>query len=912
MSRWKRRERSAFLPASLVPTLGIAFHSCRIGCCVWLVLCGSVAAAAEAPLHARIDLLVRQAEPGRPAPAASDAEFLRRLSIDLLGSIPSADEARHFLDDRSPGKRTALVLRLLDHPRYAVHMTHVFDVMLLERRNSDVIKQEDWERYLFDSFAANKPYDQLAREILASDGTDPKLRPAVKFYLERNGDPNLLTRDVARIFFGRDFQCCQCHDHPLIDHYHQADYYGLFAFLQRGFVTVDKTKPENKDKPAYFGEKADGLATFQSVFDPKKTKHGTRPRLPGGVELDEPYFPIGAEYQQVAAGAPYPPPKYSRRARLAEETLATANRAFRRNIANRLWALMMGQGLVEPVDLDHPDNPPVNPQLLDLLADDFRAMHYDIKAFLREIALTEAYQRSFDLPPDIAKEARDAHARRLRVEADQKRLAASTAQLDAEIKRDEQALASLRKAADRRGEELTKAETKTAEIKKTADAADEAVAKTQTALADKRAAIKALIEAAAKTRDAAARFPAEKELAEAATKFQARAASIPAEIKQLTATAAQQMEIAKSTARTLEAAQKESCRVAALFTADNVQAAPAARQLQEAVARQHDHLTQLNSLKQAIAAAKSVEDYASHRTAATSAADAVRRAKAHKDIAQQIAAIRRPLVPALEDELSFVGVSFAADEHDARNVKQVLQTAVAELAATQREISEADAELRSAETRAKTERAAAVTELAALSRHWSSRSAVAPLRPLSPEQLGCNVLQALGLVAANRAAAVAELEKQKLTKKQPSSAAPSSAARPVTQPATSAYQVEWQTDLKLRAKLQQFVTLFGAGAGQPQRGFFATVDQALFFANGGQVRGWLAPSAGNLSDRLLKIGNSRLLAEELYLSVLTRRPSDEESAEIDRYLACRPKERSAAVQEAVWALLTSTEFRFNH
>jgi hypothetical protein len=861
--------------------------------------------------------MVRQVEPGRPASGASDAEFLRRLSLDLWGSIPSADEARRFLDDRSPDKRAALVLRLLDHPRYAVHMTHVFDVMLLERRNSDVIKQEDWERYLFDSFASNKPYDQLAREILASDGTDPKLRPAVKFYLERNGDPNLLTRDVARIFFGRDFQCCQCHDHPLIDHYHQADYYGLFAFLQRGYVTVDKTKPENKDKPAYFGEKADGLATFQSVFDPKKTKHGTRPRLPGGVEIDEPYFPIGAEYQPVAAGAPYPPPKYSRRARLAQETLATANRAFRRNIANRLWALMMGQGLVEPVDLDHPDNPPVNPQLLDLLADEFRTLHYDIKALLREIALTEAYQRSFDLPPDVAEDAGRAHARRLRQEAEQKRLAPTTAGLEAEIKRDEQALATLRKAADRRGEELTKAEAKTAETKKAADAAAEAVAKTQAALSDKREAVKALLEAAAKTREAAARLRGDKELAGAAARFQARAASLPAEIKQLTATAAKQMEAAKSPARTLEAAQKESCRVAAQFAAANAQAAPAARQLQDAIARQHDHLTQLNSLKQAIAAARSVENYASHFAAATTATDAVRRAKARKDLAQQIAAIRRPLVPSLEDELEFVRISFATAEHDAGDAKQRVQTAVAELAAAQREVSVADAELRAAETRAKAEHSAADAELAAVSRHWSSRSAVAPLRPLSPEQLGWNVLQALGVVAANRTAVVVELEKQQIQKKQvqkkpPGSAAPANAALPVTLSANLAGQIEWQTDLKLKGPLQQFVELFGAGAGQPQRGFFATVDQALFFANGGQVRSWLAPSGGNLSARLLKIENPRLLAEELYLSVLTRRPSDEESAEIDRYLASRPKDRSGAVQEAVWALLTSSEFRFNH
>ncbi len=127
------------------------------------------------------------------------------------------------------------------------------------------------------------------------------------------------------------------------------------------------------------------------------------------MEIDEPYFPIGAEYQvAMAAGAAYPVPKYSRRAKLADATLATANRAFRRNIANRLWALMMGQGLVEPVDLDHPDNPPVNPALLNLLADDFRAMRYDIKALLREIALTEAYQRSFDLPANVGENASQA------------------------------------------------------------------------------------------------------------------------------------------------------------------------------------------------------------------------------------------------------------------------------------------------------------------------------------------------------------------------------------------------------------------------------------------------------------------------------------------------------------------------
>ena len=117
---------------------------------------------------------------------------------------------------------------------------------------------------------------------------------------------------------------------------------------------------------------------------------------------------------------------------------------------------------------------------------------------------------------------------------------------------------------------------------------------------------------------------------------------------------------------------------------------------------------------------------------------------------------------------------------------------------------------------------------------------------------------------------------------------------------------------KLKGNVAKFVTLFGPGAGQPQHEFFATVDQALFFSNGGELRGWLAPGGGNLADRLMKIDDPKALTEELYLSVLTRLPADDEAADVASYLATRPKEKSAVVQEMVWALITSTEFRFNH
>ena len=128
-------------------------------------------------------------------------------------------------------------------------MQHTFDVMWLERRRSTLVgkgvAEAEWKAYLYQSFADNKPLDELVREILAADGADPELRAAAKFYLDRDAEPNLLARDVGRLFFGHDLQCAQCHDHPLVDDYLQAEYYGLMAFVSRGSVFTD-AKDESK------------------------------------------------------------------------------------------------------------------------------------------------------------------------------------------------------------------------------------------------------------------------------------------------------------------------------------------------------------------------------------------------------------------------------------------------------------------------------------------------------------------------------------------------------------------------------------------------------------------------------------------------------------------------------------------
>ncbi|MCH9058124.1 MAG: DUF1553 domain-containing protein, partial [Planctomycetes bacterium] len=160
-------------------------------------------------------------------------------------------------------------------------------------------------------------------------------------------------------------------------------------------------KPAKK-KPAVLAEKAEGDVKFKSVFTGDEGK--TRPRLPGGQEIDEPTFKKGEEYQVKPDPKKKnirPIPKYSRRAQLAKLATDGTNRAFNRNIANRLWAHMMGRGLVHPVDLHHAANPPAHPELLELLGDEFVAMKFDVKAFLRVLALTKTYQRSFRMPQSL-------------------------------------------------------------------------------------------------------------------------------------------------------------------------------------------------------------------------------------------------------------------------------------------------------------------------------------------------------------------------------------------------------------------------------------------------------------------------------------------------------------------------------
>jgi hypothetical protein len=361
-------------------------------------LAASHSATASKPLHARVDALIAAGHPGyeeQAAPVASDAEFLRRVSLDLNGTIPTAAEAKAFLTDTDPKKREKLIDKLLASPGYARRMAQYFDVVLMERRPDAKVPRAAWEDYLRKSFAANTAYNEFARELLSADGVDPKLRPAAKFYLDRGLEPNLVTKDLGRVFLGRNLQCAQCHDHPQIADYKQADYYGIQAFLNRSFLFPNAAAPT-----AVIAEKADGEVSFNNVFDKAKKTGTTPPRVVGGKPVEEPKAEKGKEYKVAPAANVRPVPAFSRREKLA--AAVTESDLFARAGANRLWAMMLGRGLVHPVDLDHSGNPPSHPELLDLLAGEFAEHQSDVKWLIREIVLSKTYQRSSEVPAALA------------------------------------------------------------------------------------------------------------------------------------------------------------------------------------------------------------------------------------------------------------------------------------------------------------------------------------------------------------------------------------------------------------------------------------------------------------------------------------------------------------------------------
>ena len=330
------------------------------------------------------------------SPVADDAEFLRRVTLDLAGRIPSVPETRAFLDDKAADKRTKVIDQLLagsDHPR---RMEELFHVMLMERQGDHA----EWSKYLRSSFAANKPWDQMVREILRAAPLDEATRGTAFFYtkrLEHVGENPIdypgLTRDVGRLFLGQDFRCCQCHDHVYIDEYKQENFQGLHAYFVNTFLQ-DAAYPTVGEKPTT--KKLGFASVFKKVREGDVSasarrqgdRHSVAEERRGVSEAGRPEDEASRASCVTARWRPWP--RSCRPPRTPPSS---------RNSVNRLWFVMMGRGLVHPLDQFHADNAPSHPELLDLLAQEFVAHKFDVRWLLRELALSQTYQRSSVLPP---------------------------------------------------------------------------------------------------------------------------------------------------------------------------------------------------------------------------------------------------------------------------------------------------------------------------------------------------------------------------------------------------------------------------------------------------------------------------------------------------------------------------------
>jgi hypothetical protein len=191
-----------------------------------------------------------------------------------------------------------------------------------------------------------------------------------------------------------DLQCAQCHNHLFIDDYKQQDFQGLFIVYSNLFLRKDK----DLKFPAVGQKPIAKKQEFMSVFD--KVSLQTGPRLPGGPEFEMQVFEQGQEWLEPPDRKTNFPgiPKYQPLVQIAEHLPSPENPAFTRNIVNRLWCVLMGRGLVHPLDQHHSANPPSHPEVLDLLAKEFAAHNFDIKWMLGQLARTQTYQRDSQLP----------------------------------------------------------------------------------------------------------------------------------------------------------------------------------------------------------------------------------------------------------------------------------------------------------------------------------------------------------------------------------------------------------------------------------------------------------------------------------------------------------------------------------
>ena len=296
-----------------------------------------------------------------PSKPADDATFLRRVYLHAIGTLPSPDEVREFLADRSPDKRGRIIDDVLQRDEYADYWALKFaDVLLVNQNLLGARGAYEFDRWLRQQFRANRPYDEWVRELITATGNSGKYGP-VNFYRAKR-TPEDLTKSISQAFLGIRMDCAQCHHHPF-EKWGQEDFYGM-----TGFFSGLQRKSLNPGRELVY-------------FDAYR---------PANMPL------TGEEIQARPPGGPVPENLETGDARvyLARWMTSSDNPYFARLVVNRIWKHFLGRGLVEPEDDFRSTNPATNEPLLDYLAEQFVRRNFDLKAVMRMIMHSRVYQLS--------------------------------------------------------------------------------------------------------------------------------------------------------------------------------------------------------------------------------------------------------------------------------------------------------------------------------------------------------------------------------------------------------------------------------------------------------------------------------------------------------------------------------------
>jgi hypothetical protein len=296
-----------------------------------------------------------------PAPLSDDAEFLRRVYLDLAGCIPSIIDVRDFLDDTRPNKRRLWVDLILDGKKpsrkpdaFSQHFANVYRAWILSRVNSEQggMLASTLETWLRDRFKTNTPYHRLVRELLMGSSTENN---SIFFQINEN-KPENLAASTSRLFLGIKLECAQCHDDRSGGNWSQTQFWSFAAFYSG--VNPQGGQASNKHEIEIPGKKKTVRARFLDDSEPS-WKANDNPRV-----------------------------------LLADWLVSAENPYFARAAVNRLWSYFFGAGLTDPIDEQGAHNPPSHPELLDELAQQFIRHHCDLKYLIRALVASEAYQRS--------------------------------------------------------------------------------------------------------------------------------------------------------------------------------------------------------------------------------------------------------------------------------------------------------------------------------------------------------------------------------------------------------------------------------------------------------------------------------------------------------------------------------------